>query len=71
MGLPETSEWQKLVSADPDFDADFCFPPTMLFLDLGAEKPEWELQTAQQLREQAQKGHMSLRAKYRDDKTQD
>lgn len=64
--LPETSEWQKLVACDPDFDADRYFPPKMMRLDLGVEKPEWEVLTAQQLRRQAQEGHMSLRAKYGD-----
>ncbi len=68
--LPETSEWQKLVAGDPDFYADRYFPPGMMVLDLGAEKPEWEVRTAQQLQEQAQEGHMSLRAKYGNDKRQ-
>lgn len=68
--LPEASEWQKLVAGDPDFDADRYFPSGMMVLDLGADKPEWEIRTAQQLQEQAQEGHMSLRAKYGDDKGQ-
>lgn len=68
--LPETSEWQKLVAGDPDFDADRYFPSGMMVLDLGADKPEWEVRTAQQLQAQAQEGHMSLRAKYRDKKKQ-
>ena len=68
--LPETSEWQKLVAGDPDFDADRYFPSGMMVLDLATEKPEWEVRTAQQLQEQAQEGHMSLRTKYRDNKKQ-
>lgn len=68
--LPKTSEWQKLVTGDSDFDAGFYFPSGMNILNLGAEKPEWEVRTAQQLQEQAQKERMSLRAKYRDDKKQ-
>lgn len=68
--LPETSEWQKLVTGDPAFDADRYFPSEMMVLDLGAKEPELEIRTAQQLQAQAQEGHVSLRAKYRDKEKQ-
>lgn len=68
---PEESVWQRLVADNPDFDANRCFPPAIMTLDLRAEKPAWKTFTAQQLQEQAQAGHMSLRAKYRKDKKPD
>ena len=67
---PKRSQWQKLVARDPDFDPERHFPPVMFHLDLAEKNPHWELRTAQQLQRNAQKGHMSLRAKYSNDESQ-
>ena len=70
--LPEKSRWQKLVARNPDFDPELQFPSEIMVLKFTTENPnpEWKTLTAQQYRERLQKGHMSLRAKYRDDKEQ-
>ena len=62
--LVEETVWQRLVADDLGFDAETHYPETMQVLDLGAEEPEWELWTADELRREDQKGHQSLREKY-------
>ncbi len=70
--LPEKSRWQKLVAGNPDFDPELQFPSEVAVLEFSKENldPEWKILTAQQFRERVQKGHMSLRAKYRNDEKQ-
>ena len=62
--LVEETVWQRMVAGDLDFDAETHYPEAVLELDLGAEKPEWELRTADELRREDQKGHQSLREQY-------
>ena len=62
--LVKKTAWQRMVAGDLGFDAETRYPETMLELDLGAEKPEWELRTADELRREDQRGHQSLREKY-------
>ncbi|MCH5352130.1 MAG: hypothetical protein J1E06_01475 [Acutalibacter sp.] len=62
--LVEETVWQHMVTGDFNFDAETHYPETMQVLDLGAEDPKWELQTADELRREDQKGHQSLREKY-------
>ena len=62
--LVEETVWQRMVAGDLSFDAEMHYPETMMELDLGAEKPEWELRTVDELRREDQKGHQSLREKY-------
>ena len=71
--LPEKSRWQNLVAGNPDFDPELQFPSEIAVLEFSKENPdpEWKILTAQQFRERVQKGHMSLRAKYRNDKKPD
>lgn len=71
--LPEKSRWQKLVARNPDFDPELQFPSEIAVLEFSKENPnpEWKTLTAQQFRERMQKGHMSLQAKYRNDKKPD
>jgi len=69
----EKSRWQKLVAGNPDFDPELQFPSEIMSLKFSAENPnpEWKILTSQQIRERVQKSHMSLQAKYRNDKKQD
>ena len=62
--LVEETVWQRMVAGDLGFNADMHYPETMQALDLGVEEPEWELQTADELRREDQRGHQSLREKY-------
>ena len=62
--LVEETVWQRMVASDFAFDSETHYPETMLELDLGAEKPQWELRTADELRREDQKGRQSLREKY-------
>ena len=62
--LVEVTVWQRVVAGDLDFDAETHYPGTMQVLDLGAENPQWELRTADELRREDQQGHQSLREKY-------
>ena len=56
--------WQRMVAVNLSFDAETHYPETMQVLDLGAENPQWELRTADELRCEDQKGHQSLQEKY-------
>lgn len=58
--LAEETVWQRMVSNNLGFDAETHYPETMLELDLGAEVPQWELRTADELRREDQQGHQSL-----------
>ena len=62
--LVEETVWQRMVSGNLSFDAETHYPDTMLELDLGAEEPNWELRTTDELRREDRKGHQSLREKY-------
>ena len=62
--LAEETMWQRMVASDLGFDAEVHYPETMQVLDLGAEKPKWELRTVDELRREDQKGRQSLREKY-------
>ena len=62
--LVEVTAWQRMVAGDLDFDVETHYPGTMQVLDLGAERPKWDLRTADELRREDQKGHQSLREKY-------
>lgn len=70
---PEKSRRQKLVAGNPDFDTELQFPSEIMSLKFSAENPnpEWKILTSQQIRARVQKGHMSLQAKYRNDKKPD
>ena len=62
--LADETVWQRMVANDLGFDSETHYPETIQALDLGAENPEWELWTADELRREDQKGHQSLREKY-------
>ncbi len=62
--LVSETAWQKKVSADVGFDADTHYPETFMFLDLGKPNPQWEVFTADDLREKDQVGRQSLKEKY-------
>lgn len=62
--LVEETAWQRMVSGNFAFDEETHYPETIQVLVLSAEKPEWELRTADDLRRENQKGHQSLREKY-------
>lgn len=58
--------WQQRVAADISFDPEVRYTETIqcLDLDLGVVEPKWEIYTADDLRRQEQRGHLSLREKY-------
>ena len=56
--------WQNRVAGDFSFDPETYYPETMQVLDLGAARPKWRLRTADDLRQEDQEGHRSLREKY-------
>ena len=58
------SIWQRRVRADLNFDPVTHYTG-MMFLDLGADDPRWELRTVEDQIREDQKGHQSLREKYR------
>ena len=62
--LVEETVWQHMVAGNLNFDAETHYPETMQVLDLGAENPQWELRTADELRQEDQQGHQSLRERY-------
>ena len=62
--LVEETAWQRMVAINFGFDADVHYPETMQVLDLGAEDPQWELRTADELRREDQRGHQGLQEKY-------
>ena len=62
--LADETVWQRMVASDFGFDAGTHYPETIQVLDLDAKEPRWELQTADDLRREDQKGHQSLREKY-------
>lgn len=62
--LVEETVWQRMVSGSFAFDAETHYPETIQVLDLGAEEPEWELYTGDDLRKKDQEGHQSLRKRY-------
>ena len=62
--LVEETVWQRRVAGDFSLDPETYYPEVMQVLDLGAAEPKWELQTADDLRREDQKGHQSLREKY-------
>ena len=62
--LVEETVWQRMVASNLGFDAEMHYPETMQVLDLGTEEPKWELRTVDELRQEDQKGHQSLREKY-------
>ena len=62
--LAEETVWQRIVAGNLGFDAETHYPETMQVLDLGVKEPRWELQTVDELRQEDQTGHQSLREKY-------
>lgn len=62
--LVEETAWQRRVAGDFSFDSVTHYPETFQVLDLGAENPDWELLTREDLRRKDQAGHQSLREKY-------
>ena len=62
--LVEKTTWQKKVAGDFAFDPEMYYPETIQVLDLGAEKPDWELLTTDDLRRRNQEGDQSLQEKY-------
>lgn len=63
--LVEETVWQQKVAKDFGFDPKTYYPEAMQVLDLGVAEPKWELYTADELRREDQRGHQSLREKYR------
>ena len=62
--LVDETVWQRMVAGNLSFDPETHYPEMIQALDLGAENPEWELWTADELRREDQKGHQSLREKF-------
>lgn len=62
------SMWQQLVARDFRFDSGRYFPREMVRLDLSSLNPQWQILAANDLRREAQKGHQSLKEKYRETK---
>ena len=64
--IPEDEEtaWQKRVRSDLDFDPVRAYFPVQ-HLDLVKPNPRWELRAAEDQIREDQKGHQSLREKYR------
>ncbi len=62
--LVKETAWQCMVAGDLGFDPEAHYPEMMQALDLGAKEPKWELRTADDLRQEDQKGHQSLRERY-------
>lgn len=63
--------WQRRVASDITFDPAVSLPEEFMVLDRihpGDQDAQWELHTADDLRRYMQKGHQSLREKYRRDK---
>lgn len=66
----ELTEWQRRVAADITFDPAVSLPEQFMVLRMahpGDQDAQWELHTADDLRRYMQKGHQSLREKYRKD----
>ncbi len=61
---PEESCWQKRVADDLDFDPVKAYP-LMMSLDLRRDEPQWEYLTPEDLIWEDQKGHQSLRDRYK------
>ncbi|MCM1233912.1 MAG: hypothetical protein NC489_27720 [Ruminococcus flavefaciens] len=62
--LVKETDWQRKVAGDFSFDPEMYYPETIQVFDLGAENPDWELLTMDDLRRRDQEGHQSLREKY-------
>ena len=64
--LPEESFWQKQVAADLDFDPEQKYPASFMVLDLSkpTDNPQWQYFTRENLIQEDQEGHQSLREKY-------
>lgn len=64
----EATPWQRQVASSWRFGRESFYPESMMILDLTpGEKSEWEILTRDELLRQVQKGHQSLREKYRKD----
>ena len=61
---PADTAWQQLVAGSIGFDPATHYPKTFMQLDLGADDPQWQTCSADDLRRQDQAGHQSLREKY-------
>lgn len=69
--LDKQTVWQRRVAADITFDPAVSLPEEFMVLNRthpGDRDAQWELHTADDLRRYMQKGHQSLREKYRRDK---
>lgn len=69
--VDKPSAWQRRVASDITFDPAESLPEEFMVLDRthpGDQDAQWELHTADDLRRYMQKGHQSLREKYRRDK---
>ena len=62
--LVEETGWQRLVAGRLTFDPETHYPKMIQVLDLRPPEPKWELYTAEDLRQEDQKGHQSLRERY-------
>ena len=62
----EESFWQKRVAADLDFDPEQKYPASFMVLDLSkpTDNPQWQYFTRENLIQEDQEGHQSLREKY-------
>ena len=56
--------WRHMLAGNLGFDSETHYPEMIQVLDLGAEEPEWEIYTADELRREDQAGHQSLREQY-------
>ena len=64
LGIPGV---RQKMAGDISFDPEVRYPETIqcLDFDLGVAEPRWEIYTADDLRRQEQRGHQSLRERYR------
>lgn len=62
----EKSNWQKRVTANPDFDPELKYPSSMVILDLrtDTDTPQWQYLSREELIRKDQEGHQSLRDQY-------
>lgn len=64
--LTKETQWQQRVASSWAFDPEIFYPESMMVLDMTpGGKGEWEILTGDDLRRHDQRGHQSLREKYR------
>lgn len=63
----EESLWQKRIAANLDFDPERQYPSSFMLLDPSkpTDNPQWQYLTREELIQKDQKGHQSLRDRYK------